>query len=115
MPRNGFRTALRSRSTAMRVACMSNNLALAYLAERYRLVVFGPLAVVLALAGALAMAPGTVAPPSVSLIASFLIAFLLVLAFRIWDDLEDLGRDVIEHPDRITVRATRRWPFGVLL
>ena len=34
-----------------------------------------------------------------------LTALLLMLAFRVWDDLEDRSRDAREHPSRVTVVA----------
>lgn len=49
-----------------------------------------------------------------------LTAFLLVLAFRIWDDLEDRTYDAEHHPTRITVVARsvaplRRFAFVLLV
>lgn len=76
-----------------------------YVRERGRPSVLGPLAGVLAGAGAF------VAPSDVSLVwyaTSVIQAFLLVLAFRVWDDLADRERDTMEHPNRITVVEGRR-------
>jgi 4-hydroxybenzoate polyprenyltransferase len=43
-----------------------------------------------------------------------LTAFLLVLAFRVWDDLEDRAYDANQHPTRITVVAGSVAPLGWL-
>jgi hypothetical protein len=77
-----------------------------YLAERARPIVFVPLAVALALVGARST------PRSFAIAA--LEALLLILAFRIWDDLEDRPRDAIEHPERVTVVAPHIWPLVLL-
>lgn len=39
---------------------------------------------------------------------------LLVVQFRLWDDLEDIERDGAAHPDRVLVNSCRK-PFHVLL
>ncbi len=39
---------------------------------------------------------------------------LLFVQFRLWDDLEDIERDRVAHPDRVLV-TSRRQPFHVLL
>ncbi len=43
-----------------------------------------------------------------------LTAFLLMLAFRVWDDLEDRSRDAREHPSRVTVVADSVAPLSAL-
>jgi hypothetical protein len=47
-------------------------------------------------------------------LASAAQAFLLVLAFRVWDDLADRERDAAEHPGRVMVASGRVGPFVVL-
>lgn len=80
-----------------------------YLAERARLTVFVPLALAIALT-AWVVAPGT--ELSVAGFASRgAQALLLILALRIWDDLEDRGRDAGRHPERVAVRARRTAPL----
>jgi 4-hydroxybenzoate polyprenyltransferase len=86
--------------------------AAAYLRERYASPVFVVLAALLATTG-LMISPGPVAVAA--LVRSFAIAYLLVLAFRIGDDLADAPRDAVVHPDRVLVRATDRRPFIALL
>jgi 4-hydroxybenzoate polyprenyltransferase len=86
--------------------------AAAYLRERYASPVFVALAALLAATG-LMISPGPVT--AAALVRSFAIAYLLVLAFRIGDDLADARRDGVEHPDRVLVRATDRRPFIALL
>jgi 4-hydroxybenzoate polyprenyltransferase len=83
-----------------------------YLVERARPSVFIPLAMLIA-ASAWVAAPGT--PPSgtdFALCATE--ALLLVLALRVWDDLQDRARDAARHPDRVTVRARRVGPLVAL-
>jgi hypothetical protein len=71
----------------------------AYLAERFRLRTFMPLAVVIAGAASGGALSGT----SLGLDAAF--ALLLLAQFRSWDDLADHGRDALSHPERVLVRA----------
>ena len=40
-----------------------------------------------------------------------LVAFLLVVELRLWDDLEDRARDGALHPERVLVRAPGARPF----
>jgi 4-hydroxybenzoate polyprenyltransferase len=40
-------------------------------------------------------------------------AFGLVIAFRIWDDLIDRGRDRVRHPARVAVRPAAGFPLAV--
>ena len=83
-----------------------------YLAERARPTVFVPLALLIAETAWLA-APGTErTAASFALCATQ--ALLLVMALRIWDDLQDRARDAGRHPDRITVRAQRVAPLAAL-
>jgi 4-hydroxybenzoate polyprenyltransferase len=42
-----------------------------------------------------------------------LTGFVLMLAFRVWDDLEDRSRDAREHPTRVTVVADSVAPLLV--
>jgi 4-hydroxybenzoate polyprenyltransferase len=86
--------------------------AAAYLRERYASPLFAVLATLLAAAG-WAISPGEVTVAS--LVRSFAIAFLLVLAFRIGDDLADAPRDAVLHPERVLVRTADRRPFVALL
>lgn len=85
-----------------------------YLVERYRTRRFIPLALLLASAGMLA-APGTERLGTVAAFGSGLracfIAYIVVLALRVWDDLQDRERDALAHPDRITVRAEAATPL----
>jgi hypothetical protein len=71
-----------------------------YLRERVPLRVFGPVAIGL-LAAASWASPGPVA----ALAVAAALDALLLLQFRLWDDLEDRERDRITHPHRVLVRA----------
>jgi len=83
----------------------SRELIVRYVRERARLSVFVPLALVMAAMGRLTggQADGWRGTADYALTA--LTALVLVLAFRVWDDLEDRSRDVREHPSRVTVVA----------
>ena len=83
-----------------------------YLAQRARLSVFVPLSLLLAATGRV-MHPGGFGALD-DFVISAGIALALVLAFRVWDDLEDRDRDIIEHPDRVMVSAPSSTPFVAL-
>ena len=86
----------------------SRELILAYVKERARLRLFVPLALLLALAGRW-MVP---APSSIGMLPLAAgQAFVLVLAFRIWDDLEDRDADRVGHPTRVTVTTRNVAPL----
>jgi 4-hydroxybenzoate polyprenyltransferase len=88
-------------------------LILAYLRQRMRARVLVPLALILALAGWL-LAPAA-RFDAVAFVVVALEAFVLVLAFRVWDDLEDRIADRLRHPNRVMARSTRTAPFLVLV
>ena len=82
----------------------------AYVAERFPLGVFAP-----AIAGLTGAAAWTAGEPSpATTIRTLVLAILLVAQFRLWDDLEDVDRDRIAHPERVLVRAPAA-PFRALL
>jgi len=74
----------------------------AYLSERFKPAIFGPAATVHAAAAVWAAGTGVQAA---SLATTFGLAVLLLLQFRLWDDLEDRERDRRLHPSRVLVRA----------
>ena len=74
----------------------------AYLRERFRLKIFGTAAVV---HGAAALWAAGASPALASVIVAIALTAALLLQFRLWDDLEDLGRDRVGHPERVLVRA----------
>lgn len=78
------------------------NLFVAYLRERFRPKVFGAAAVVL---GAAALWATSASPELASVIVVVGLAVVLLLQFRLWDDLEDLERDRVVHPHRVLVRS----------
>ena len=83
-----------------------------YLAERGRPTVFVPLALLIAETAWLA---GPVVERSaVSFGLCAMQALLLILALRVWDDVQDRPRDALAHPDRITVRVQRVGPLAGL-
>jgi hypothetical protein len=74
----------------------------AYLGERFKAAIFGPAAVVHA-AAAVWAAGTSVGAASVATTCG--LAVVLLLQFRLWDDLEDRERDRRLHPARVLVRA----------
>ena len=82
-----------------------------YWRERYPASVFVPFAILLAAAGA---AAGGSLPTVRDAIKSCVLAYTLVLVFRIVDDLADLRSDRRRHPGRVLVRASSRTPIVVL-
>jgi len=73
-----------------------------YLRERFRFKVFGTAAAVHA-AAALWVAGGS--PVLTSSVVAVGLAVMLLLQFRLWDDLEDRERDRIRHSERLLVRS----------
>jgi hypothetical protein len=72
----------------------------AYLRERFPLRIFG-----LAATGLLAAASWASTPTPATLIHATALSALLLLQFRLWDDLEDRARDRATHPERLLVRT----------
>jgi hypothetical protein len=83
----------------------------AYIRERVRLAIYGP-AVALHVAAAL-WATAT-RPTPASLARPVSLAVLLLLQFRLWDDLEDRERDRTTYPNRVLVRSSPA-PFRLVL
>lgn len=75
----------------------------AYLAERFRPVVLVP---AIALHLLLAAWAAGVEPTAARLVAAAGLATVLLLQFRLWDDLEDRDRDRVTHPGRVLVGAS---------
>ena len=102
------------RSMATMAECASmRDLIVAYLRERVRARVLVPLALLLALTGWL-LAPAGGLDSRAFLVATAQ-AFVLSLAFRVWDDLEDRNADRLRRPHRVMARSTRTAPFLVLV
>jgi hypothetical protein len=76
-----------------------------YLAERFSVRMFAPLAVVIAIAAS----AGGLSFTGVGADAVF--AILLLAQFRSWDDLADRGHDAVTHPDRVVVQAASVAPL----
>ena len=76
----------------------------AYISERL------PLRLILPVSAALALAAGGRWETPGALAGAFATACLLVAQFRIWDDLADLPRDRVAHPDRVLVAAASTRP-----
>lgn len=90
----------------------SADLLVRYARERLR---FGFFAVV---AGMLGAAGGFLRPGAALTLASVLTSglaiFFLIMAFRIWDDLEDREHDRVHHPDRIIAKTDSTTQFALL-
>lgn len=88
-----------------------------YLSERYPSRRFVPLALLLAGAGMLAV-PRTEHISTVAVLRpglrAALVAYLIVLSLRVWDDLEDRERDAPAHPDRVSVQIASATPLRYL-
>jgi len=74
----------------------------AYLAERFRPAVFAP---AIARHAGLALWAAEAGPTAARLAGAAGLAALLLLQFRLWDDLEDRDRDRVAHPERVLVLA----------
>ena len=88
-----------------------------YVIERYPARRFVVLALFLSGSGILAVPAAERADVTEafgSAIRGALVAWLIVLALRVWDDLEDRGHDALAHPDRITVRPEAAAPLRYL-
>ena len=77
----------------------------AYLRERFTLRLFLPLALFIGLATASTGQRWE----TLALDAGY--ALLLLVQFRVWDDLADRSRDAVAHPDRVLVRAAEVTPL----
>ena len=82
-----------------------------YWVERYPVRIFVPFAVVIAVAG---IAAGGSLPTIRDVVIGCVLAYTLVLVFRIADDLVDLRTDRLRHPGRVLVRASNVTPIVVL-
>ncbi len=74
-----------------------------YVRERFPAVLYGPLALLIVLAGMRPSVPRAI------------LSLVLLFEFRLWDDLADHARDKLRHPDRVLVRAPSLAPFRALL
>lgn len=83
----------------------------AYWRERYPVSIFVPFAILIAAAG---IAAGGSLPTVRDAVTGFVLAYTLVLVFRIADDLADLRNDRLRHPGRVLVRASSVTPIVVL-
>jgi hypothetical protein len=83
----------------------------AYGRERYPVSVFLPFSILIAAAGA--VADGSL-PTVRDALTSCVLAYTMVLVFRIFDDLADLPGDRLRHPDRVLVQASSVTPIIVL-
>jgi len=83
----------------------SRELIVRYVRTRARLTVFVPLAVVIAAMGGWTGGRVDGWTGTANIARGALTALAMMLAFRVWDDLEDRSRDAREHPSRVTVVA----------
>jgi heme O synthase-like polyprenyltransferase len=91
----------------------SAELIAAYLRQRVHARVFVPLVVLMAGAGWLLAPAAELDVRELSLAA--LRALVLVMMFRVWDDLEDRAVDLRRHRDRVMVSSGRFAPFVALM
>ena len=92
----------------------SARLILRYMRERYPLRVWGPVGI--GLTGAGAAAVGISVPAGVGgLGVSLGLCLLMVLGFRLWDDIEDRENDRALHPPRLLPQCQNLRPFFWLL
>ena len=89
----------------------STKLILAYWRERYPVSVFLPFAILIAAAG---MAAAGSLPTVRDAVIGCVLAYTLILIFRIADDLADLRSDRLRHPHRVLVQAANVTPIVVL-
>lgn len=89
----------------------SINLICAYWQERYPTRVFVPFAILIAAAGT---AAGGSLPTLRGAITGCVLAYTLVMVFRIGDDLADLPSDRLRHPGRVLVQTSIRTSIIVL-
>ena len=95
----------------------SRELIVRYLRERARLSVLVPLAAVMAAIGGWTggqVNGWTGQRRAIEFALATVTALVLMLAFRVWDDLEDRSRDAREHPSRVTVVANSVRPLIVV-
>ena len=83
----------------------------AYWRERYPISVFLPFSILIAAAGA---AAGGRLPNVRQALVGCVLAYTLVLVFRICDDLADLSSDRVRHPGRVLVQVSNVTPIVVL-
>lgn len=83
----------------------------AYWRERYPVSIFAPFATVIAAVG---IAAGGSLPTVRDAMIGCVLAYTLVLVFRIADDLADLGSDRLRHPGRVLVQASSVTPIVLL-
>jgi hypothetical protein len=77
----------------------------AYFKERFRPVLYFPLAIVLAIAASAGRYDAA------TLLYDVATTLLLLAQFRLWDDLADRPADTIRHPERVLVNAPSADPF----
>lgn len=84
----------------------------AYWRERFPSLVYVPLAFALAGASLAGWEPGS---EPITLAFRTALAYVLVFAFRLWDDLADRQDDRVHHPDRVLAKAADVGGFHLLL
>src|SRR5690242_6273167 len=112
MPRKRSRPAGRLRLMEMPAVSASwIELSFEYLGTRFRVHLFLPCAAFLAIAG---QSGGQ--PLSLPVMAwTGTLALLLLLQFRVMDDLSDIRHDRLVHPERVMAKAASLAPFYLML
>lgn len=78
-----------------------------YAIERFPLRQYAPLALLFAAAASSGDAPLSPLSP-LAFFAAAALSFVILFQLRLWDDLADIERDRVEHPERALVRASPR-------
>jgi 4-hydroxybenzoate polyprenyltransferase len=84
----------------------------AYVRQRARLPLFVPLSILLAVAARWMVASSSAPLSDIAIAVAQ--ALGVILAFRIWDDIEDRESDRVRHPERIVASARTVTPFYAL-
>ena len=96
----------------MEQSVSTNKLIVTYVAQRARLQALLPLSIAIAAVAWTGVGLSAFLLPE--FVATVAQALVLVLSFRVWDDIEDRAYDATQHPDRVLASSTRIAPFVIL-
>lgn len=95
----------------MEASVSTNKLLVSYIAQRARPQALVPLSIAIAAVAWTGMGLGAFRLPE--FVATIAQTFVLVFAFRVWDDIEDRGYDAQHHPERVLASTNRLAPFVI--